>query len=131
MRASHEAMSCLNMNECCVNASAVIFRHEQIPVCCCCVFSRSSRECCYCYGILRGGNTLKCLCLSKSPGNMQKSLYLHGLFHPILNVLHVSRPIHVLFLLHRCHPSCHCTLALNSGTRQTFKSAVWLQMPLI
>lgn len=51
---NHEAMSCLNMNECCVNASAVIFRQEQIPVCCCCVFSSCPGEHCCCYGILQG-----------------------------------------------------------------------------
>lgn len=71
---NHEAISCLNMNECCVNASAVIFRQVQIPLCCCCVFSRSSRECCYCYDILQGGNALKCLCLRNIPGNLAENV---------------------------------------------------------
>ncbi len=76
-KGANEAMSCLNMNECCVNASAVIFRQEQIPVCCCCVFSCCSRECCCCYGILQGGKTLKCEYFSRIHRNPAETLYLH------------------------------------------------------
>lgn len=75
---SHEAMSCLNMNECCVNASAVIFRQEAIPLCSRCVCSSSSRERCCCSAIFAGWKFSKMLMSkARSMGILQKRLYIH------------------------------------------------------
>lgn len=67
------------MNECCVNASAVIFRQNRSLCAVAVSLAVAQGNVAAAMVFSQGGNSLKCLCLSKSPGNPAETLHLHRL----------------------------------------------------